>query len=158
MTTMVSNGIKLVLDILLDSGRNCVPDNGTSGDYTTRTVHHDIIRYNVSAKFGQIYQQTYDRNETLGSSLNMSRRHEYIACTCNLNSHVTCHCCTNGPLSTYLGSHGVEEREQVIPYDQVREEKTIQAQFTCEYSPCISASRKRIATTLQSYPAMEGQS
>lgn len=43
---MVSNGIKLGLGILLDSGRNCAPDHGTSGDYTTRTVHPDISRYN----------------------------------------------------------------------------------------------------------------
>lgn len=46
MTTVVSSGIKLVLDILLDSSRNCVIMGHQGTDYTTRTVHHDIIRYN----------------------------------------------------------------------------------------------------------------
>lgn len=46
MTTVVSSGIKLVLDFLLDSSRNYVIMGHQGTDYMTRTVHHDIIRYN----------------------------------------------------------------------------------------------------------------
>lgn len=48
---MVSNGIKLVLDILLDSGRNCVPDHGHQG-----TIQLElpilILSDTMSGKFG----------------------------------------------------------------------------------------------------------
>lgn len=47
---MVSNDNTLVLIILLDSGRNCVPDHGPSDDYSTRTAI-TVLSDTMSDKF-----------------------------------------------------------------------------------------------------------